>query len=381
MKFLKILTLATFLFCAYPAQAQSWLPKLQRTIKANTVSTSILKRSQHINANLQRQLSVLFQPPIAVPQPKQFQIPKTPKPVSFLVQTGPKSDKTASAFALKIDKAIIGVTAGHVMNNILYYHEPYMAFPTGNGQKTVMPIANWRITNRHGTDVAVFELPPEALEYVQPLEVLEQPVRSLQTASIAGFANNAPLWLPNEEILFTGAQRLLLRNTSHYGLDGMCGSPVMVDGKVAAVYVGHAPRERSLSYTWVEPIRQLFNKPLPDLHQAAPIKFIFPLVEDLQERGAIHKFGTMMKALNHPIAMLDPKDQLYSVSLVRDGFVKKSIYLGPLADPEHLENFFELQENDVLRIEVLPDGYVNQRKSPTFYDINVSTGEVSSFQR
>lgn len=381
MRALKIFILITMLFLVQPIQAQPRLPKSRPVVPSGTIATNILRNSQRINANLQRQLSLLVQPPVTPPKPKQFKIPKAPKPISFLVQSGPKSDKTASAFALKVDDLLVGVTAGHVMNNIAHYNQPHLAFPLENGEKAEFRITDWRMTNYNGTDVAVFRIPQEALPYVQPLEISKEPVQPLQTASIAGFANNAPLWLRNEEILFTGAQRFLLRDTSDGGLNGMCGSPLLINGKVAGLYVGFFPAGRLLSSEWARPIINLFDAPLPSLHQAAPIHHIFPLVADLKQKGAMDNVGTMMKVLGKPVAMLNLKDQLFSVSLMRGGFLKKTVYLGPLTDPEHLENFFELQENDVLRVEIFPNGYTFSRGKATYYDVNVSTGEVSSFQR
>ena len=47
-----------------------------------------------------------------------------------------------------------------------------------------------------------------------------------------------------------------------------------------------------------------------------------------------------------------------------------------LTDPEHLENLFELQENDILRITVWPRTYTAQKDEIIEYDINVSSGQV-----
>ena len=381
---MKLLNCFVFLFLlcwAGPLQAQSPLPQLQRTLIKATAPTQTVLRSQLSNANLQRRLSLLFSKPKTLPQPKQLRLPAQPKPISFLVQTGPKSDKTASAFALEVNGTLVGVTAGHVMHNILHYHEPYMSFVAEDGTKIEFPISQWRSTNKNGSDVAIFKIPEEARAHVQALKMGNDALVPFQTASIAGFANNVPLWLPNEEILFLGPHRILLRNTSQHGLDGMCGSPVMVNGKVVGLYVGYFSKNQTISDAWAAPIRNLFDQSLPDLHQVAPIGHIRPLVEDLNDEGSLLFFGTTMKVFDFPVATLHPKDQLFSITLMRNGFAKETIHPGPLTDPEHLENFFKLQDNDVLRVEVLPDGYTFSRGKSTFYDINVSTGEVSSFVR
>ena len=380
MRYIKLLILFTAIIFAAPLQAQSWLQRFQRAV-ASTSAAQVSTRSQLTNASLYRQLSLLFKPPVTKSLPRRNFIPKQPRPISFLVQTGPNSNKTASAFALKVKGSLVGVTAGHVMHNISAYNEPHLAFPDKNGKKTEFRISDWRITNRNGTDVAVFQIPPEALPYVQPLEVAEEPVLPLQTASIAGFVDNAPTWLPNEEILFIGAQRFLLRNSSKALLDGLCGSPVIVNGKVAGLYAGYFPKERLLSAQWADVIRDFSDQPLPNLHQVAPIEYIFPLVEDLKKRGALKRFETTMKVFDFPVAVLQPTDQIFSVMLLRNGFLVKKIFLGPLVDPEHLENFFELQENDVLRVTIFSKGYTFINGTATFYDVNVSTGKVTSFQR
>ncbi len=110
------------------------------------------------------------------------------------------------------------------------------------------------------------------------------------------------------------------------------------------------------------------------MHYAAPIENIFPLINDLT--GTQELPTITMQVFGHPIAQLRPEDQLYSVKLFRNGKMEQLIHADELTNPEHLENLFELQENDVLRVTVVPHTYTTQKDKAIEYDINVSSGEV-----
>lgn len=83
-----------------------------------------------------------------------------------------------------------------------------------------------------------------------------------------------------------------------------------------------------------------------------------------------------MKVLGRPVGILHPQEALLSVSLIRNGETKQVIAAEELTDPEHLEQFLELEENDVLRVTIIPQN--SDVKSTFYYDINVSSGKVSS---
>ncbi len=377
MRLLSYFVLLFIFTWACPAQAQSLLPKVQRVLQAKA-SANIVARSQQSKALLFKKLGPLLQPTQISPLPAQHFIPKRKNPISFLVQTGPQSQNTATAFALNIRGTLVGVTAGHVMDNI-QHEKPYMSFPREN-KHVEFPITSWLISNRQGSDVAVFKIPDQARDYIEPLEISSQEVKPWQTASIAGYTNNSPIWLQNEEILFVGHQRLLLRNTTRRALFGMCGSPVMIDGKVAGLYVGYNPRETLLSAAWAEPLREIATNELPSLHQVAPVEHLIPLVETLMFKEDINSFGTIMKVFDFPVAILKPQDRLFSISHLRDGQLVKIVYPGPLTEPEHLEQFFDLQENDEVFATVFPKGYPFSNSFATIYRVNVSTGEVKHFR-
>ena len=351
---------------------------LTRAVTKNARS-SVAELSRAANRSFLKRLSPIFQKPRTLPRPEQHFIPKRPNPISFLVQSGPQSPETASAFAVEVGGKLIGVTAGHVMNNIKNF-DPRMSFPQGK-ERVEFSISNWRMSNRKGNDVAVFAIPEEARPYIQPLKISSTPAEPWQTVSIAGHANNFPVWLPNEEILFVGPQRILLRNTSKRTLFGMCGSPVLIDGKVTGLYVGYDSADNLAKSQWADPLRVEFDKQLPSLHRVAPIEHIFPLIEKMLFNMDTQNTGTMLQVLGKPIAPFANTDALYTITLLRNDRVVKSIYPGPLADPEHLEQFFEMQENDELLVEVWPEGYPYVRTSPQIYKVNVSTGKVEKLDR
>ena len=113
---------------------------------------------------------------------------------------------------------------------------------------------------------------------------------------------------------------------------------------------------------------------LTSLRMATPIENILPLVHDLLGQD-VQNEGTMMKVLGHPVGILKPGEGLLSVVLFRGGRQQQSVSAEELTDPEHLEQFLELEENDVVRVNIFPQH--SDVNSIFYYEINVSTGEVS----
>ncbi len=363
------------LTCASLSYAQSKniveLALTKKLLRGGEVS--LLARQS--NLALKERLGALFRQPLVANPPIYYQLPPSVKPLVFRVQQDLQAPffATASAFAVEIDGRLFGVTAGHVMHNIS--QNPYMYFQTQEGAFAAEKITSWRISNITGTDVAVFEIPPQAQSCVHPLPLSEQRAQPLQVSSIAGFSLNKPLWLAREEILLATSHRLLIRNNFQKDNTGMCGSPVMVDGKVVGLYVGAFARGVPSSVLWLKLLQGVDPQSIPPLHMAAPIENIFPLVHDLLGKN-VQDEGILMKALGHPIAVLHPQDELYSVMLLRDGQIKQIIRAKELTDPEHLEQFLELEENDVLRVTIFPKHAVDNH-SILRYEINVSSGKVT----
>lgn len=364
------------LTCASLSYAQSKsiveLALTKKLLRGGEVS--LLARQS--NLALQERLGALFRQPLVANPPIYYQLPPSVKPLVFRVQQDLQAPffATASAFAVEIDGHLFGVTAGHVMSNIS--QNPYMYLQTPEGHVVTEKITSWRMSNPMGTDVAVFEIPPQAQAYLQPIPLSAQRAQPLQMSSIAGFSLNEPLWLAKEEILLTSSHRLLIRNNFRKDNTGMCGSPVMVNGKAAGVYIGAFSQGVPKNVLWLELLKNFNFKSLPpSLHMAAPIENILPLAHDLLGKN-VQDEGILMKALGHPIAVLHPQDELYSVMLLRDGQIKQIIRAKELTDPEHLEQFLELEENDVLRVTIFPKHAVDNH-SILRYEINVSSGKVT----
>ena len=364
--------------CACISYAQKGVNavKIERALNKQLLQAENFSHSiAQSKITLQTRLANLFRPSQLVNPPIYYQLPPSAKPVVFRVlrglQTLPFS--TASAFAVEIEGHLFGVTAGHVMQNIS--QNPYMYFQTQEGRFATEKITSWRISNPMGTDVAVFEIPPKAKAHLQPLPLSTQRAEPLQMSSMAGFSVNEPLWLAKEEILFASSHRLLIRNNFQQNNTGMCGSPVMVNGQVAGVYVGAFPGGAPSAFLWPKLVQEFSSERLPRLHMAAPIENIMPLIHNLMQYNTTDE-GILMKVLDHPVAILHPEDDLYSVSLIRNGNVQKIVRAEELTDPEHLEQFLELEENDILRVTIFPR-YLNPKHSILRYEVNVSSGKVT----
>ena len=396
MKSVKFFGLLFFFFITTSAYAQfsSIAPQVEHTVLQQTLAPrGVVALSRQANEQLYRQLTAFFKPSTASFRFLRHRLPPSNIPTAFQVHHAGNPDSTASAFAIEINGRVFGVTAGHVMRNIadmegrralaerraqgiyedLEYLNPQMRVRTPDGSFISYDISSWRLSNPKGSDVAVFEIPSQARAYVQPLPIATQRAQPRQIASIAGFAYDKPLWFRAEEVLFATPHRLLLRKSSTGKVDGMCGSPVMINGEVAGLYVGAYLKDEMPLFLWNMP-KEFYFKKFPNMHYAAPIENIFPLIDELTGSQELH--AVTMRVFDHPIAQLRPEDQLYSIKLFRNGKMKQLTHADLLTDPEHLENLFELQENDVLRITVEPHTYTTQKDKVIEYNINVSSGEV-----
>lgn len=314
----------------------------------------------------------MLRPAWAAEVPARETLPPGEKPIVFQVQQSPQSDITASAFAIEVQGKLFGATAAHVMDNIS--RDPYMYFQTPQGYRAEK-ITSWETSNVMGTDVAVFEIPASVRNYVQPLPIATERAKPTQLVSIAGFAFGQPRWFPQEEILFASSYRLMIRNNFRRSNKGMCGSPVMIDGKVAGLYVRSFPYKVFSPKLDVPLLSDFSIQSLPPLYVATPIENILPLVHNLLGQDTRNE-GLVIKVLGRPVSVLPPGDALLSVALIRNGEVKQTVQAEEFTDPEHLEQFFELEDNDILRVTIFPQ--FMDATAIFSYDINVSSGEVSS---
>lgn len=387
------------LACAPFVCAQNQLAALQKAVARQSLSAQRLARlSQNSNQLLQNKLRAFFRPVSFTPAPIQHEFSPLLDAAIFRMQRHEDSAFPASAFAVEVDGHLFGVTAGHVMYNSArledrqrlerlraegqdvppFTHLPFARFTKDNGDFLTLPISDFRLSNIFGTDVAVFEIPFQARPYVHALPLNTIPPQVGQATSISGFVADQPLQFAKEEVLFSSLYRIILRNSTDRATTGMCGSPVMANGQVVGIYVGFV-QEDKIQNTSLFSLTQSVKKEgeiLPDIHWVAPISLIMPLVDEML--GTSHsERNLIMKAAGHPVAVLRPEERIVSVSLIRGGEKVGSVSAQELTDPEHLEEFFELQPNDILCIKIESNATGQEPKKEFFYNVNVSTGQVS----
>ncbi len=300
-----------------------------------------------------------------------------PLPFTFQIQRFNDLDaETASAFAIELHGKTFGVTAGHVMKSIR--KAPYVKVENGS-QTVIAPIKKFFIgnPNSNGLNLAIFELPQDILPYVTVLKPSARAPITGEYLSIPGFANGTALFVPQERVLIATPTKLLLQKTVTQGLRGFCGSPFLgKNNKVQAIYIGFVNKEILPSLKWLNDLPAQVSANMPAFHIAVPVQALNEMVE-MAEADAGLKTGTMMYALGHPVAMLHPTESIKSVELFRHGEKVASVQYNPLVDPGRLEQFFKLEENDVLRVIV---NYTNPGEPfplSKSYDVNVSTGQVT----
>ena len=238
--------------CVYVAGYTQVIPSA--TLRRSVVqSLDVAVRSQQVNLQAQRALLRLFEPSLMESQvfsehPEPFQR------AVFQVQKSPMSHSTASAFAVEFEDEWWGVTAAHVINNI--QADPYMRVKNHYGKELFFPIEQWHSANRNGSDVAVFKIPYEAKPFIQVLPVAKTPAKAGTASHILSFVKRGPLFA-QEEVLFSGPYRLLLRDETHREMTGFCGSPVLVDGKVVGLNVGFYTQHDLQLVSWNQLLRNM----------------------------------------------------------------------------------------------------------------------------
>lgn len=358
-------------------------------VYAQKISTAQLKRavgpssrvellSRQAAQRFRRQVQTLVQPTTwAHPTEIVHQFPATQRAQVFQVQQTSFARSTASAFALEIDGKVWGVTASHVMHNI--EREPYLLVENEYGKRTPIAITDWVRANQENADVAVFKIPPEALPYIQilkPAPALPDPRTELQ---LQGYVQGNPL-MTREPVLFAGPRGILLLDQTHREMTGFCGSPLLQDGKVAAVSIGSDPKSGLSGKAWFEVLREHVSNPLPSLHRAVPIQTVQELVAQWASRGRDPRGQVPVKVFGHFVTFLHPQLRISYLQQLRNGYVLQTRMPGPLLDPEHLEQFFEFKEGDVLRVVLQLPRQSAVPATQFMYDVDVSTGQVTKLE-
>lgn len=353
----------------------TWAIKPLRVPKTfSNISNITLMRSIQANILARSRLSQMTLR-TSVPDGKRHSLSSIPKDLSravFEVQISKTPHNTASAFALNIGGRTVGVTAAHVMENIR--NNPFAKVKTANGD-IIAPITSFRIGNKKGNDVAIFEVPQEILPHIQVLNPAhELPAVGLEIQS-PRFVWGKPMFIQHEDIMFAGQHRILLRDRIHQDITGSCGAPILANGEVIGVHVGSFSRQAIPTISWNQLLLDNHISLQSSLHVASPIEQVLQLVA--QETGTA---GNTLKVLGHPVYLMSPQEYLYSISLFRNGHIQKTYNAHPFMNFDKLEEFFELEENDILRIQVETPPTFTRRAETWFYDVNVSTGEVFPFQ-
>ena len=379
MKVFKRLILLIVLFaCAVSLHAQGPITKelLEGTLTRQTVRPggAIAPISRQINEIFYQTLSnsLLFQNYKGAPLPNlppRSILPQNERGIdtTFRVQKGPAlTDKTASAFAVEYEGHLFGITAGHVIKSTR--GEPYMMLEI-DGKKVTVPIRKWISGHPLNVDIAAFEIPMEVEPYVNPLPIADEPFGAFPAVSIAGFAQNTPLWLPQEVVLFVNDRQALVSSTPDKRPIGLCGSPVTRNGEVVGVYAGFTDSQKDWN-EWPYLLKAVSEEPMQNVHKIMLIDQAIPLMQNLIDGTPIE--GKMLKVLDIPIAWLEIEAGVWNVTLMRDGERIKTVYTGPLADPEHLEYFLDIQDGDIIAVTVKHgNGDLN------IYYVDVSAGTVS----
>ena len=146
------------------------------------------------------------------------------------------------------------------------------------------------------------------------------------------------------------------------------------------VYIGFDNIETLTYYDWFHTLPDKIKLSMSNMHYAIPIDRVASMAKSIEQNGSTSEGGVMMKVLGHPIAQLQPNESIVFIEQLRNGKNVAKVQLDrhfPV-NPSYLELFFNLQENDVLRVSL--DSYSKQHPYPpvsVIYDVNVSTGQIT----
>lgn len=353
---------------------------------ARAQAVSALKKLPGVNAAAQkavanalrhhsmRAVMPLLKTPLCVPPiPNPVAIPADIRQSVFTVQATAESKHKGSAFAVTIDGHTWGVTARHVMDDI--GHTPYMTFPTEQGPVT-LPARPSKEGSVAGADIALFEIPPQALPYLKPLELAEELPAAHTMLSSSGFAHGNFLSQPEREVLFASQYRILTKYVSFNAQEsGYCGSPLLHNGKVAAVHIGSMLSDKIQTAAWYGGTLGQFENKVHDISLAVPAAWIRTLAN--QAKGISSAPGTAVVFNGLPIFALHPADSINFIMQLRNGRVLKTLPRYPFMDFAHLERFFDVQPGDVLRMEAQIGQGGGRSRQKYWYEWTAGTDNIT----
>jgi len=347
-KYSAVLLCATLPFAGLPAQAQ--LPAAVKNLPRAAAQVNRRAASTALRQHALRAVMPLLRISNSVPPKEANPIPASIRRSVFTVQSTPDSPHKGSAFAVKIDGRVWGVTARHVRDDI--GAAPYMTVPGPDGKPLLFPVEPVKEGAAAGADVSLFNIPQEAQELLLPLELADELPAAHAVLASSGFAHGNFLSQPTREVLFASRHRILTRYVPfHAQAGGYCGSPLLENGKVSAIHVGSLSGEKHQTAAWFHETLGRFNAPAQDISLAVPAFWVRLLARQAagaytQDQGVPLLFNGM------EIMRLQTDESIQSLMQLRGGRVLKTLPRYPFMDFEHLETFFDVLPGDEFRLEV-----------------------------
>lgn len=369
--FICALTLA-----ALPAEAQ--LVSAVKTLpRVSAVSAErILKQASALRTPMQV-APLLKTPPSPFLKPQV--IPATIRRSVFTVQSTPSSKHKGSAFAVKIDGKVWGATARHVRDDI--GTSPYMTIPGPQGEELTFPIFPAKEGCNAGVDLSLFHIPDEAQELLLPLELADELPSAHDILGSSGFAHGNFLSQPFREVLFASQHRILTRYVSfNLQESGYCGSPLMINGKVAGVHVGSLMEEQHKMADWFNETLGPLNAAVQDVSLAVPAFWLRHLARQAGE-GAAAPQGVPLLFNGVEITRFQAHESINFIMQLRNGRVLKTLPRYPFMDFTHLENFFDILPGDSFRMEINPGSRSYSPRQKIWYEWNSDGTNVTQTVR
>lgn len=358
---------------ALPAGAQvpavlKSLPRVSTQIDRAAVAAAL--RPQPLRAVMPL-LNTGHSPMLPLPAP----VPATIRSSVFTVQATPESHHKGSAFAVNIDGRVWGVTARHVMDDI--NHTPYMTFPGENGVPVTLEAKPSKEGSVAGADLALFEIPPQALPYLRPLELEDELPAAHSVLSSSGFARGNFLSQPAREVLFASRHRILTKYVqSNAPMNGYCGAPLLQNGKVAGVHIGSLLADKAQSADWFSGTLSQFNAKAHDLSIAVPAFWLRALAR--QASGAYSPQEGIPLVFNGlQIMRLQPTDTIGFIMQLRNGRVVKTLPRYPFMDFAHLETFFDVHPGDSFRLEIQSGSRIYPARRTYWYEWTAGENNIT----
>ena len=385
----RALALALICACclAVPASAQKNLSGIFKDLKIthalrarwfnrvrfqlNNRLLTVSARSQAANALALKLTVPLLRANVSVP-PKPRPLLPAPQNIRravFTLQHSPQTHGKGSAFAVKINGKVWGVTAKHVLNDI--GRDPYIELFDETGKPFYTQVSIVKEGHLRGADVAIFKIPSQLEKYIVPLVPDEKLPSPLAAAQSAGFSRGNFAWFNKIDVLFSSTHRVLARYQDFPVLNGYCGSPLLVNGKAAGVFVGIVGNTNTQRADW----RALLNhKPINDFNQIVPIQWVRRLVEQVETPG--QSVGTLVRVLGRPITHLTPEEAVVQIQQFKNGRLYKQIPAYPFMDYLHLERFLDIESTDKIRVVIQKNERPGVRPTVRWYDLDIATGTL-----